>query len=95
MKKPKYAIAQDLKDQGRYIPPNVIASLPSLGKDSGAATIYHFFKADFNKKKTFSWFKSMSRVYFFLPLSRWKVALLYLLMRILTCLNIQNAKQLS
>ena len=44
MKKPKYEIAQDLKDQGRYIPPNVIASLPSLGKDSGAATIYHFFK---------------------------------------------------
>lgn len=42
MKKPKYEIAQDLKDQGRYIPPNVIASLPSLGKDSGAATIYHF-----------------------------------------------------
>ena len=43
MKKPKYEIAQDLKDQGRYIPPNVIASLPSLGKDSGAATIYLFF----------------------------------------------------
>ena len=59
MKKPKYEIAQDLKDQGRYIPPNVIASLPSLGKDSGAATIYHFFKADFNKNP-FSWFKSMS-----------------------------------
>ena len=39
MKKPKYEIAQDLKDQGRYIPPNVIASVPSLGKDSGAATI--------------------------------------------------------
>ena len=40
----KNEIAQDLKDQGRYIPPNVIASLPSLGKDSGAATIYHFFE---------------------------------------------------
>ena len=26
---------QDLKDEGRYIPPNVVASLPSLGRDSG------------------------------------------------------------
>merc|ERR1719430_1085721 len=25
---------QDLKDEGRYIPPNVVASLPSLGQDS-------------------------------------------------------------
>ena len=41
MKKLKYKIAQDLKDQGRYIPPNVIASLPSLGKDSGAATLFN------------------------------------------------------
>ena len=28
-------LVQDLKDEGRYIPPNVVASLPSLGQDPG------------------------------------------------------------